>query len=440
MTPSGQDRSRRSPPAKPAPDPAALRRHAEQRLLQQQPAAGPARTEADLQRLVHELEVHQIELEMQNEELHQAREEREVALQKYADLYDFAPVGYVTLDRDGTILEANLASATLLGVDRSRLIRQRLGLHLTAADRPVLAGFLARVLASRTVDFCEVTILREGRPPAEVRIEAEADAAGGECRAVLEDITGHKQAETDRLILGKLESTGILAEGLSHDFNNLLTVIVLNLDLAETLGEPGGPQADVLAAAKRCALVASDLTKQLNSFARAGAPIRKPASLAGVIKNAVRPAAGGSRTHCELSLTDDLWLTEVDEGQIGEVIRSLVQNAKEATPPQGTVSIRAENVVLASHSNPPLPSGDYVRISIADHGGGITKAMRSKVFDPYFSTKPKGSQKGMGLGLAISQAVVRSHGGAIALEPETGAGATFHVHLPAARPRPPSTP
>ena len=390
-------------------------------------------TEADTQRLVHELQVHQIELEMQNEELQQARDEMEAGLEKYSDLYDFAPVGYLTLDREGTIREANLTSASLLGIERSRLVKRRFGLFVSAADLPAFNAFLTKVFESKAREFCEVTLLKEGKPPVEVRIEAAVAASGRECRAVLTDITEHKRAEEDRLILNKLESTGILAGGIAHDFNNLLTVILLNLELAQTLIPPGEELAHRLEEAKKAALTARGLTQQLITFAKGGAPVRKPTRLSGVIQESVRPALSGSRVRCEFSLAEDLWLAEVDAGQIGQVIRNLVLNAREAMPEGGVVSVRAENVVLGSHENPSLPPGDYVRVSIADQGGGIAKEVLPKIFDPYFSTKQRGDQKGMGLGLTICHTVIQKHGGAIAVESELGVGTTFHLHLPASR-------
>jgi CheY-like chemotaxis protein len=119
--------------------------------------------------------------------------------------------------------------------------------------------------------------------------------------------------------------------------------------------------------------------------------------------------------------------------QIGQVIQNMILNAREAMPEGGVVSVRAENVVIGSHEHPPLPAGDYVRISIADHGVGMTKELQSKIFDPYFSTKQRGNQKGIGLGLTICHAVVQRHGGAIAVESEPGAGTTFRLLLPASR-------
>ena len=134
-----------------------------------------------------------------------------------------------------------------------------------------------------------------------------------------------------------------------------------------------------------------------------------------------------------MRLADDLWLAEVDAGQIGQVIRNLVLNARDAMPEGGVISIRAENVVLGPQENLTLPPGDYVRVSIADQGAGISKEALSKIFDAYFSTKQRGEQKGVGLGLTICHAIIQQHGGAIDVQSELGAGTTFRLHLPASR-------
>ena len=141
----------------------------------------------------------------------------------------------------------------------------------------------------------------------------------------------------------------------------------------------------------------------------------------------------GSQLRCDFSLTEDLWLAEVDAGQIGQVVLNLMLNARRAMPEGGAISVRAENVVLGPQESPVLPPGDYVRVSIADRGSGISKELLPKIFDPYFSPKERGSQKGMGLGLTICHSIIQRHGGAIAVESELGVGTTFCIHLPARR-------
>ena len=178
----------------PSADAAALRRRAEKRLREAATEEIPDRAESDAQRLVHELQVHQVELEMQNEELVHARAELECALKKYTDLYDFAPVGYVTLDRDGAIRQVNLTGARLLGLERARLQGQHFGLFVAEADGPVFNAFLETVFTSRAKEVCEVTLRKEGKDSLNVLITATVWQDEQECRAIVADITERKQA------------------------------------------------------------------------------------------------------------------------------------------------------------------------------------------------------------------------------------------------------
>jgi signal transduction histidine kinase len=123
----------------------------------------------------------------------------------------------------------------------------------------------------------------------------------------------------------------------------------------------------------------------------------------------------------------------VDERQFGLVIENLALNARDAMPDGGTLTVQAVNAVLSAHGHASLAPGDYVRISIADQGPGIAKEVLPMIFDPYFSTKSRGVQKGMGLGLTICHAVIKNHGGAIDVTSQPGVGATVHLHLPACR-------
>ncbi len=179
--------------------PTPLRRRAETRLRERsaenQSGAGGARSTADTRRLLHELQVHQIELEMQNEELQKARDEMEAGMERFSDLYDFAPVGYFTFSHDGTIRQVNLTGAKLIGIERSRLVGQSFGRLLTAELRPGFTSFLKQVFADQTKQSSEFSLWHEGQPPRFVSIEARCSSDGRECRAVVADITEHKRAE-----------------------------------------------------------------------------------------------------------------------------------------------------------------------------------------------------------------------------------------------------
>jgi PAS domain S-box-containing protein len=175
------------------------RRRAEARLSAREQTPQPAiRNPQSEQRLIHELEVHQIELEMQNEELERGRARTDSLLAQYTDLYDFAPTGYFNLAADGTILAVNLTGARFLGSERAQLLHRHFGLLVSEADRPVFKAFLDKTFAGKERKCCEVALLRAETAPLIVRIEAVVSEGGGECRAAVLDITERHQAEAER--------------------------------------------------------------------------------------------------------------------------------------------------------------------------------------------------------------------------------------------------
>jgi PAS domain S-box-containing protein len=180
-------------------DAAELRRRAEARLRGQQRDTPPPRKDADTRRLLHELQVHQIELEMQNAELQGARDQMEAMLERYTDLYDFAPVGYFSLDEQGLIVEVNLTGATLLGVERSRLINRRLSQFVAPPSRPVFLAFLERVFAGPGTQTCEAFLLNKNGTSSWVDFQATLAASLRSerkwCRVAVSDITVRKRAE-----------------------------------------------------------------------------------------------------------------------------------------------------------------------------------------------------------------------------------------------------
>jgi PAS domain S-box-containing protein len=213
-----------------------LRRQAEARQLVNEGTRQPPRTNDETQRLVHELEVHQLELEMQNAELTQAREEVATSLDRYTDLFDFAPVGYVTLSRDGTVLAANLTMAKLMGIERSRLLGKRFGLFVADETRLFFAEFLGKVCASEHKESCEVPLTREGNSPLLVQIEAIGLGSGRECHLAVIDITERKRAEDLLRFLGQsggeITGTGFFTE-LARYLARVLDVDFVCIDRLE---------------------------------------------------------------------------------------------------------------------------------------------------------------------------------------------------------------
>jgi signal transduction histidine kinase len=231
----------------------------------------------------------------------------------------------------------------------------------------------------------------------------------------------------------KLDSIGTLAGGLAHDYNNLLSVIMGNVDLAKLLITKNDQAYAVLTKAEQAILKARDLTQQLSTFSRGGYPLSKIIDIRECLTQSVRLALSGSNIRPEWNIAEDLPEVKVDENQIRLVIQNIVINAREAMPLGGTLFIDANKVVLKPDNTMLLPESTYIRLAFRDEGMGIPAENLHKVFDPYFTTKDMGSTKGMGLGLSICYSIIKRHLGHIMLESEEGAGTTVIIHLPAAR-------
>jgi PAS domain S-box-containing protein len=246
---------------------------------------------------------------------------------------------------------------------------------------------------------------------------------------VFRDITERQRNEVERRKAETLEQLGLLAGGIAHDFNNLLTAIIGNISLASLLLPVGDEMAARLIDAKNASLRARDLAQQLLTFARGGAPIKKTASIGKLIQDTVSFSLRGSHNRSEFQFGADLWPAEIDPGQISQVIANLVVNADQAMPNGGLLRVSCENFRYTSSTTPPIPDlapGDYVRISIRDEGVGIPEEYLKRIFDPYFTTKPKGS----GLGLATTYSIIKNHNGLIMVESEVHSGSTFTLYLP----------
>ncbi|MGQ9609970.1 MAG: hybrid sensor histidine kinase/response regulator [bacterium] len=244
---------------------------------------------------------------------------------------------------------------------------------------------------------------------------------------VFRDITERRIMEEELIRADKLETVSVLAGGIAHDFNNLLTGILGNVSLAKMQSNQWDKVYERLNEAEKASLRAKGLTQQLLTFSNGGDPILKVTSIAGLLKDSATFALRGSNVNCKFNIQDDLWAVEVDEGQISQVIHNIVINADQAMPSGGTITLTAENIVVGKKFHLPLKPGRYVKISIKDQGIGIPKAHFSKIFDPYFTTK----QKGSGLGLSTSYSIIKRHDGYIALDSELGVGTTFYIYLPA---------
>lgn len=547
--------------------PVNYRKRAEEKL--QQEKKNEPKLPGDIQKLLHELQVHQIELEMQNDELSVAQAALEESRHIYADLYDFAPAAYFTLDQDGLILALNLIGSELLAMARSKLVQKPFFLYVAEEDHIVFRRHIKRVFDTKQPQACDIKIKKKKEVfYARLQSVAASDSRHGpQCRTMITDITAHRQWDAERerlfnelqversrfeavlrqmpagviiaeapsgkLILGnaqveqilghsfipvpgtteyrqykafhpdgrpylpeefplarslltgevvtneemdylrgdgmhatlstssvpirdangrvvagvvtfyditerkraqaemlkasKLESIGLLAGGIAHDFNNILTAIMGNISLSKITLSPGSETYAGLAEAEKACLRARGLTQQLLTFAKGGAPITKTVSIAELLQDSVRFALHGSNIRCDISFPNDLWRVDIDEGQINQVINNLIINAQQAMPEGGTITITGKNIWVKEGQGLLLPAGNYVMLSVHDEGVGIPQSHIAKIFDPFYTTKAKGS----GLGLATSYWIIKKHNGYITAESEAGKGTTFFIYLPA---------
>ena len=361
--------------------------------------------------------------------------------ERFHGLVDTAFEGWI-IHQDGIIVMANAAYAATFGYTVAEVIGKPV-LDLAPPEaRPKVSHAIASGL---TAPYETLGLRKDGRfIPIEVAGQACTFHDQPARIAAVRDLSAQKRAAADQLILSKLESTGILAGGLAHDFNNLLATMVLNVDMALISQPPTEETARCLQAVKTASQAAKTLTQQLITFAQGEASLRLPTDLSDLLEKTVPLALSGSNLRSEISVAPNLCRVEIDPGQIERAISNLVLNARDAMPAGGVVTLRVENAVLRAGEVAALPAGDYLRLDLTDRGHGIPAEVLPKIFDPYFSTKQRGTQKGMGLGLTISHALVHQHGGALTAESAAGQGTTFRLYLPAFRksasPFPPALP
>jgi PAS domain S-box-containing protein len=345
--------------------------------------------------------------------------------ERWYNIFNYAPIGICLSTSDGKMLSTNKALETITGYTLKELKNvDNLVIHENPEDRKRLLDILNQ---NGRVSNYTVRFKRKDGTSYDALLNIMQTHVKGEAvfQTTCIDITERKRDEEEQQRIERLESIGTLAGGIAHDFNNLLTGIMGNIGLAKRLLKTEGKTYERLDEAEKAATRARALTQQLLTFARGGSPVKKPASITELIKETAPFALRGSNVRLEISLPYDPWPVEVDEGQISQAINNIVINANEAMPAGGTLKIRVRNAVINKVGT--LPRGNYIQIDIEDKGAGISKKDLPKIFEPYFTTK----QKGSGLGLATAYSIINNHGGYITVDTAQDAGTTFHIHLPA---------
>lgn len=241
------------------------------------------------------------------------------------------------------------------------------------------------------------------------------------------DVTERKRTEELLQNIQKIESLGILAGGIAHDFNNLLGGLFGYLDLARESITRDIAAKEYVESALHCLTNTTNLTRQLLTFAKGGAPHKKPVEIESIIQESVKLSFSGSNIQCEKNIHKDIYLINADHSQINQVFNNLFLNARQAMPNGGTVTVNARNRKIDDNEIPDLTKGTYVSVTVRDQGTGIPPDQISRVFDPFYTTK----QTGSGLGLSMTYSIMRKHGGTVAIESEMGTGTLVTVVFPA---------
>ncbi len=408
-------------------------------------------------RMLHELRVHQIELEMQNEELRRAQVELDAARERYFDLYDLAPVGYCTVSELGLILEANLTAAKLLGVARGALVRQPLSHFVFPEDQDIHYRYFKQLLETGGPLAWELRLLRKDSAPFWARVEGtvtQDDSGASVCRAVVSDIVERKleeqkraeleaqnrqlelsQTQAESLARQRFESVGTLASGIAHDINTLLGVVLAQSDLAVAELAAGERPDEALNTIRAAAVRGSEIGRQLMMYAGDESEALVLVDVSRTIEDILELIKVSVSKHAvlETHLERNLPAITASPAQLRRVVMNLVTNASEAIGnADGVIRLTTRQVTVGPDSAPTtsdvLAEGEYLQVEVADTGCGMTPETQARVFDMPFTTK----SAGRGLGLAVVREIVRSLRGATRLESTLGKGTTFQIFLPCA--------
>lgn len=422
----------------------ALRQKAEELLKKKMLKTGSLHSETDIMKLLHELEVYQIELEIQNDELLRAKGKAESAGRKYKELYDFAPTGYFTLSNDGKITDLNFTAAKMLGRERIFFKDKYFTLFLSEDTKPVFNLFFEKILHGETGETCDVILRSLNSEPLHAHLNGISLNNEKHCLISAADITVHKQVEAEKfethrdvMYMEKLESISLLAGGIAHDFNNLLSVILSSLNYIEFFEKIENPVIKKhIANAREAVNSAADLTKQIMAYA--GKAFYEISEFE--LNSLIRANSGLFRKiipehiRFDTELNGTKPLIKGDENQLKQVLMNLLINASEAIGDKnGLIKISTGNCLInedemkKNHLAGKPPPGKYVFIKITDTGCGIEKNLINKIFEPFFTTK----FTGRGMGLSYVHGIITAHFGGIFIDSEKNHGTTITVLLPA---------
>jgi two-component system cell cycle sensor histidine kinase/response regulator CckA len=393
-------------------------------------------------RVLHELEVYQAELEIQNEELRRAQAVLTESRGKYRDLYDDAPVGYATLDERGVIRECNRTLSDWVGVPGKQMAGRPLYVFAKEGDGDYIYRHLRRVAQSRGHETVEATLRGKGGSPRVMLLDTlwRDDGNGyGSLRTAIMDVTGQKETQEELSQLRerlyhteKMEALGQFAGRVAHDFSNRAAAIINFAGFLTMKMEPEDPMRTYVEQILSSASEAGKLAQSLLAFGRREPTEPRAVDLNEVVCDAAKLLRGILSE--DVALDTDLWEEPLallsDPGQIEGIIMNVAANASDAMPRGGrmlirTARVRRDDPFVRAHGGGG--EGWYAVLSVLDTGTGMEEAVRERMFEPYFTTK---GGRGTGLGLSIVYAAVKELGGFAHVESEPGRGTSVNVYLP----------
>ena len=381
--------------------------------------------------LLHELKVHQIELQMQNEELLRAQNALEESRDRFLDLYDFAPIGYLTLNNDGVIDGINLTGAALLGTERNKLLHRCFASLVTSECSDLWHQHFARAKQRDEKHSFEL-LLKRGQQSVFcaqmdcLRLETQV-------RIVLTDITEQKRMEREilerQMEMAELHTLHVAAQtavAIAHELNQPLLAIASYGEAAQILMKAENPDLDrIQKAVNGCeqqALRAGQSIRELLEFLC----VKEFRSEAFDLNQCIHEVLNAARMEHELHfdsvlrLEAGIFLVQANRTHVKKVLFNLLHNGIEAMQEFG-IPLPTITVTVCTKND-----GNVAQVTISDNGPGIREGDSHRLFEPFFTTKAKG----IGMGLAISRSLIEENGGQLWVDPQEGPGAMFHLTLP----------
>jgi len=395
------------------------------------------------QRLVNKLEQKMLALDKEKMALEMEISEREkienklIKSRNFADsLFDTAPGIALILDTDGHIIRFNPYMEMISGYTLEEVKHKKWTDVFSPINGQEDVKYLFPVDTDKTSSFGNISsiVTKEGDRRDIVWFDntlKDVDGRATGLIAVGQDITKQLKIQKELFSAKKVEAIGRFAGGVAHEFTSLLTVILGNISLMKSAADAGEADSKYLEEARQAALRARELTSRLMTFSKGRDPVKKTVNTAALVKNSFESVVCGITLDCEYHFSDRLRPVAVDEWLIKHAFHNIALNAYESMKGSGRIKIYCENSYMKDQNGITHGEGKYVKISIQDQGPGIAEKNLSKLFDPYYSTKTIGTNRGMGLGLAVVHSIIEKHNGIIEVESEPGTGTTFHIYLPA---------